>query len=289
MAIKLLNETIEPLTRELVDQFYNMPQWDGQRPKKQSHIRALDAALQDGRFHSPRWSTGILNGIERVADGQHSCHMLHHANGHFPNELRVIISRYQCDTEKDLADLFSRFDSTISVRTKTDNARAAMCVHPDLRKCNAETISFLLSAVVSGSCGVGQKVRIDPLDHAQIVHSHHEFVIWAYPLMGGKHRLLRRVSVASAVFRTWLKAVDEATAFWRAVIEDDHPDKSHPTRVLHEFLLEAAMSMREPSRRLKRWTDQAIHVKCIHAWNAFRKGTRTDLKYYANSETPEPV
>ena len=81
---------VEPLTRELAQEFSSMRSLPGERPLKRSRVRFLRQELVDGMFHSPTWAEVRVGGVVHRMNGNHSSTMLSEAaNGIFPHKLPV--------------------------------------------------------------------------------------------------------------------------------------------------------------------------------------------------------
>ncbi|MEB3214526.1 MAG: hypothetical protein VKL39_24470 [Leptolyngbyaceae bacterium] len=273
------------MTVEIAEDFATMQAFQGERPEKPARLAYLDDKLHSGRFHAPRWATANLRGRIYRVNGQHSSRVLASANGHFPKHLNVIIDRYTCDTEEDLANLFAEFDPKASARTDTDVLNAHGRVEPTL----ADVTPSMMRSIVNGiaycrSIDTSTAMRdISTEEKGRWLHHHQDYALFRNSL--GHHRPLRRVGVEGAIFRTFDKNRELAHEFWIAVRDESAPDVNCPTRVLGKFLLTAVTDA--DRGRGQSWDARAFYYKSAHAWNAWRDGVSTQLKYLPNAPWPK--
>lgn len=269
-----------PLTRELAEDVATMRGTPGERALDKGRLAYLKNRYDDGAFHTPEWAVASLNGVRYRVNGQHSSNMLVALNGEFPKGMSVSFKEFSCDSVQDLADLFSQFDAARSARNFGDIIGAHASIHPELHSIKKTYIQKAVSGIVF-AMGLSKKVTTD--ERAALVHSHQPFLIWSAEFVRSRH--LDRSPVGAAMFKTWSKSPTGATEFWTLVRDETHPDVNHPTRVLASFLRDAVV--RDSQVRGRKWTPQAHGTKCIHAWNAYRTGTRTLLKCYDTEGWPE--
>lgn len=279
-----------PLTREYAEEVATMPKWKGERDLRASRLEFLNARHKDGTFHSPGWAFAWLGGKRIRVNGQHSSTMLAALNGDFPVGMMVHVREFACDTEQDLADLFNQFDNAGSVRTKKEQIGAHGCIHTEYEGIAKRRLSAATAGIAAflGSFGDGRRLATE--DQVRLLHSHKEFILWVAPFVG--HKLLERMPVVAAIFATWQVSPIAAGEFWTLVNDESHPDVNNPTRFMHRLLNERYLlgsTAKRNDNRKREWDDRAIYAKSIHAWNAWRRNTKTDGKYYADSPLPKPI
>jgi len=243
----------------------------------------LEDAFIEGLFHDPDWAIVWFRGRKMRANGKHSSLFLAGLNGDFPKGLSVRIQQFECDTEIDLATLFAQFDPSRSVRTRGDNINVHRAIEPTLREVS-QTSTACAVAGLTWLLRQDAGVTFKESDQLQLVHSHAEFIAWVDQYVG--MRRLKRTGVVAAMFATWSKDATAAKAFWDHTREQDHEDPKHPTRKLGRFLELSILDPTDPQTKQK-WDTRAFYVKCIHAWNAFRAGEGTDLKYHPTAPLPK--
>lgn len=283
---QLKGTTIVPLTRELAEEFSTMPSHSGERRLRPGRLEFLHHRLQEGMFHTPKWATATLNGKRYRVNGQHSSTMLAQANGHFPVAMHVVIDEFACDTDQDLAELFAQFDNAKSTRTAGEMTLAHARVYDDLRDIKPTTIERGISGIAFAITNANELGTVDAETKSRLVHSNRDFLHFGNALIGA--RMFCRAPVIAAIYTTWKVDAEACMRFWKLTQDESHPDRGHPTRILSKLLNEITLTARQKNA-FKAWTSRAIYVKCLHAWNAYRKGTTTELKYHAESPLPKAL
>lgn len=277
---------IEPLTRELCTQFARMPAHRGERPLSKRRVSLLDSKIANGQFHSPEWAVAYLNGKAYRVNGQHSSTALAEANGHFPNGLEVTIKEFTCESEDDLADLFMQFDNKSSSRSDIEALMVGAAMHPELEGISKTSLMHATNGIARAVTRFDSKVRID--DRRGLIPGNTDFIQWVRSYTGRND--LRRVGVIAAMYDTYRKDRQKCDEFWRLVSKESHADPNHPTRRLARLLKEveyAKKSGRGGSRSAV--GNETMYAKCVHAWNAFRRGRSTDMKVFSNAGLPTPI
>lgn len=285
---------VVPLTREFAEEVATMPRWKGDRPLKPGRVAFLDSKLRNGEFHSPEWAFARLNGVMYRVNGQHSSNMLAAANGHFPKGMNVVVKVFVCETELDVAELYSQFDRAESSRNMRDIVTSHKIASPGLQDVPTRELQICVSAISTFFSLRGESKREDWARdaRARLMHAHSDFIIWLHGSGLGAHRLMLRSAVVAAIFGTWKKHGHGAIEFWTQVAEASHPNNKHPTRRLNVLLVES-IAKREGTQMGRRGNPslsssaRSLFVRCIHAWNAVKANTTTDLKYYAKAPIPE--
>ena len=270
-----------PLTREIAEDFFTMPHYKTERPVRPIRMSQLADRLESGLFFSPRWATAVFNGRVYRMNGQHSSKLLSECNGSFPAGMKVIVDRFQCDTDVDMAELFEQFDARASSRTGGEIINAHGRVHDELDQVSTTVISIAVRGIAYAVCPSGRTVVED---QARLIHKNTRFIFFAEPLLTSG--VLKRAGVVAAMYNTWRKDPTDAKRFWEMVHFETGATPSCPTRVLAKFLLTTTAVGNGASNESKKWDKRAFYVKCITAWNAWRSGKTTALKYYPTSNFP---
>lgn len=266
------------LTRAVAEEFATASSWAGERALSQSRVRYLRQELVAGRFRSPEWALAWLNGKWYRVNGQHSSMMLASLNGEFPKDMKVTIKEFMCDTEDDLVRLFGTFDVRESARSGADYVGVAMAVSSQLEPARLDRLAVYKLAsgmMVHEGEGVVRR-KASSRERAQMVHRDPAYLVAATPY--AKKRLFS-VGASAALYATWLVRTNAWSDFWDKTFNETAPDPNAPTRVLARFL-------RGENRGNSKANVRAIYVKCIHAWNAWRTGTTTNLAYHSSLAVP---
>jgi hypothetical protein len=97
-----------------------------------------------------------------------------------------------------------------------------------------------------------------------------------------------RGPVFGAMYGCYLRSRKDATEFWKAVRDETGEKPDCPDRKLARWLLSSFVNVGLGSRipEARRASQREFYVRSIHAWNAWRKGERTDLKYFPKATVP---
>jgi len=272
-VITLTGTNVLPLTPELALEFATMPAWRGERPLSEARVTYLRHALEAGQFHSPKWATAKLGGRLVRMNGQHSSFMLSQAPL-FPKGLQAVVDEFAVDSESDLGELFTRFDTPASVRPPREQFAALVHGGDLINEGDGRSVPGLervASAMALATTKFESRFS-DPHLRAAVLHQDPEFIDFAWPYITAKG--ISRPPVLAAVYMSWLKAPAEAAAFWNLVRHENHPSPTNPSRLLARILLtydgEGQLNLDE---------GRDLCAKCIHAWNNWRKGTEVSRLY----------
>ncbi len=293
--------TTQPKTqlasKRLVQEFVNMDACPRDRPLSERRLDVYRKIIEDGGFRPVSWACttcGETGGTYRV-NGKHTSILLSQLDP-LP-ELYVVVERYHCDTLEDVARLYATYDS----RTQSRNAS-------DINMSFAGTVSALalvrkniINSCVSGMgyCIWGPQTYTDHSisEKAELLLEHYDFVVWVGETLSyspdrkatdrnGNRHLIRQPVIA-AMFGCYQKAKTAANTFWSAVRDETGATPNCPDRKISRFLLSTNLDRGGVNAvKDKTASVRSMYVKCIKAWNAWRKGEETDLKYYADKEIP---
>jgi hypothetical protein len=294
MGWKYLEQPKTMLARKsLVTEFVNMEPAPYDRPLSERRMAVYERILKAGEFRTVTWASVVCketNNTYRV-NGKHTATMLSKMDP-LP-EFHVTVERYQADTLQDVTNLYNTFDSTLASRTTNDINLAFARTIRDLDNVPVRLINLTVSAASYLKWGEGQK-KIPPAERAEELMDAYPFTKWLYEIVptGGasQNGHLCRAPVVTAMKATYDRMPVKAKEFWTLVKDESAPDRDDPTRVLTRYLLRAALAGGGPASNAahgKKLVDfREMYVKCLHAWNAWRKGETTSLNYYAKADIP---
>ena len=126
----------------------------GERDLKSSRLRFLTGLLEDGKFNRCDWGTCHCkeDGLTYRCNGQHSSNRLRAVlNGEieaeFPEGVPVTLTKYECDTKLELANVFDQFDQHHSSRSADDKLGIYIAQHSDLVGIDKKLIGKILCGV----------------------------------------------------------------------------------------------------------------------------------------------
>jgi len=279
-----INVKIVPLTLEIAKHFSRMTTLQGDRdPDSAKGVRRvawLSTQLKAGQFYSPVWSTVQVsdeNNKKYRVDGGHSSQMLTMAGSYFPKDMNVTIREFRAPHIGAARDLYEQFDQARSTRTVADFIKCRAGYVPKLVNISPTAIDVAIRGIAFHLC----LHNTNGYDRLDFIPMYPDFIVWSGILTGTRH--LQKSGVIGAAFATW--AFDETLAneFWTMVREEAGKTKECPTRVLAKFLQDILLD------RSIQWPPRALYVKCCHAWNAWRGGRGTSLKYTNGAPLPKLV
>lgn len=283
-------------TASLVKEFVEMDPCPHDRPLSERRVQVYRRILADGHFRPVVWASALCKetGNTYRVNGKHTSFMLG-SQEKLP-EFWVILERYICDTLADVAKLYGTFDSSLASRTTADINMSFARTIPDLADVNSKIINLAVAACGNVQWTEAEIRRVPPAERAELLIERSDFVLWLKKIVvsaassrfaTSKHIL--REPVVRAMCMTYDRSDTRkaATEFWTAVREESAPDKDDPTRVLARYLVRATMSNRTGGKQVHIASAREVFVKCLHAWNAWRKGEPTSLAYYAGADLPK--
>jgi hypothetical protein len=278
------------LTRSLAEEFTGMTPAPGDRPINATRSAVLKRAFDTKQFRTAEWAVAYCEATKQKyrVNGKHTSTILSQTNGDFPKNLSVIVEEYHCDTLDDVAALYATFDTRVSARTTGDINHIYAGIVPELSEVTGKEINTVISGISFAIWETAYSSH--PVEErAQLIVAHADFGLWFSNLLKGHpnsaRNTLTRVAVAAAMFRTWTKSKVAASDFWGAVRDESDTKPSDPTRKLAKFLTSVRLASRSTFKSTS-VSSREIFVKSIHAWNAWRDNTATDMKYYPASKTP---
>lgn len=285
-------------SRSLIDEFVNMEPAPHDRPLSERRLQVYERILKAGDFRPVTWASVLChetNCTYRV-NGKHTSILLSKLDP-IPT-FYVTVERYECATLTDVGKLYNTFDSALGSRTARDVnlAFAAACGMKDIP---GIYIHHTVSADAYLRYGPDGLSKIPPAEKAEGILDRKGFINWLMEISPGSqtsqskersHVHVLRAPVVTAMMATYNKGPNNANEFWRAVREETAA-RDDPTRVLARFLVRVSIrgGNKQSSGDKKIVTFKETYVKCLHAWNAWRKGESTSLQYHAQKPVPSIV
>lgn len=223
------------LTRELAIEVCNLERVPGERRLTNQRVTHLEREIDAGLLTTFRWCTAQIKGESKIyrVNGQHTSHIF--ANRRKPVGT-VVMERYLCDTLEDVLSLWSRFDPTISSRSKKDVLNNTLEGHEDFRDLPINQGQIALNACSTVEFGDGYKNKVTNFEKAQAGVARKDFVVWAARAL--THPKCHRVGVFVAAYQTFKESVSNASVFWKEVQDGSNPNPKSPSRALERLLLE---------------------------------------------------
>lgn len=294
MAWKMVGDPkVSKVTRELAKKFSTMKPVPHDRPMRPMLASVLRRAFDKELFRTCEWATCKCEetGETYRVNGKHTSTVLYDMNGTMPKDLSVVVSHFQCDTMEDVAQLYATFDTRSSARTTTDiNLIYSACL-PALASLPTRTISHAVTGMSWEMFGEAGKPQQSQEAKAGLMLEYPDFVVWLDQYLTSasqaENKIVARGSVVAAMFRTWKKSRVACNEFWLAVRDGTGTSPKSPDRILGKFLLSHSVEFASGAASNKKTSGRReMYIKCMHAWNAWRTNTTTDLKYFASAPSP---
>ena len=307
MGWKLRNKpTTSKVTRKMASEFAEMDPAPHDRPLSERRLQVYNILLSKGQFRPVTWAKAYCketDGWCRV-NGKHTSVLL----SGMPSlpEFYVTIEEYDCDTLEDVAKLYATFDSKMQSRSANDIYLSFAATVPELKGLPVRSITVSVAGMslfadpMSMQGGSGS-IRKQPADRAELLLEHSDFVVWLDSILRpddaaaaedngvrkkDRSKHLHRSAVVAALFGSWQKDKEAAADFWCAV-RDGTSTVGKPDRKLNQYLLTTILGRKSFGSESKVASEREMFVRCIHAWNAWRRGEKSDLRYYPEAKVPE--
>lgn len=278
--------------------------YEHQRAVRVLHVDELAEKMKDGRFRFGEIAFGILSPGKKsvMVNGQHQCNAIIKSGETVP----CILEKYRCLSAMDLADLFRQFEYlprsvTDMVKAKAGGLGLEWPVQISSLVVAAATIDHVAKGAkgarkaFSTSGGVkGGKTFLSKEQKVGLLELYLKEGTFMYEIMSfvdGKivpsnknARHLQRAPVAYVMFLTMRKNAQQAATFWVNVRDGENLTKDMPEMRLREFLMSVNSHATPYSYRTVKQHEYIY--KCVTAWNAFRKGLSTTLRYSPSKDIP---
>lgn len=247
--------------------------FSSQRNISKSHVVALRRAIDSGDFHVG--SVCIASngdGKEYLMNGQHQLTAAILAS----KPITVSLVKAHCPTRSDMSRLFAQFDVGRS-RNLTDIVSAEM---------DAANIKWFWrtgNLVAAAMNILFEKPGQSRHEKAENVVKHVKIGNFVNQFINEQTKHLWKAPIVAAMIRTYWKNKEDAERFWYGVATGEMMKASDARLTLREYLISIKNDRGGGQSR------KEIIAKCIAAWNAFRSGKRTALKYYADKPIPSLV
>jgi hypothetical protein len=285
---QLISRKIKEVTPNLAEQFLKANIYDGQRPVSDKQLRVLSDAIDSGLFtvgHIAIAKQGWNGNDSMMANGQHQCNAV--ISTGIP--INAVVEEYNCKTPEDFSLLYRQFDNNKS-RTLDE------VTLPEARALNLNWHRMIIKAVmagmgfIEGHTGVHKNKRVECLKKYVTEGNFINDTLSCVKSTESKH--LRRGAVVAAMMITFKKCSHDAEIFWEEVRDGEGLKGNSPSLKLRNYLLSTncgfGRGVNAPSLNAA-GSYREMYSKCIIAWNAYRRGDSTQLKFFADKKMPKAI
>lgn len=290
MTWELRSAVTKKVTKQLVAMIAGMTPAPGDRPLSTRRLEIYRAMIEQCTFRPCTWAIATTRDTEESfrVNGKHTSTLM--SQFETLPELYVTLEEYVCDTVEDVARLYGTFDSRMATRTSRDINYAFASAIDELKHVRQKAINISVTGMSWFKYRAAAHLK-PAAERAELLAEHKSFVLWVNDIIAGDpkaHRHLLRGAVGAAMFATWLKSQKDSTVFWIAVRDETGTKPSCPDRKLAKYLSTISIATSSSRYSQKQSSSTAeMYAKCLHAWNAWRRGEQTDLKFYASAKLPE--
>jgi hypothetical protein len=270
------------VTKKLAEQWASMEQVRNDRQLSVKRVEAYRMMASRGMMRPVQWAKAMCletNETYRV-NGKHTSTAFSSMDA-VPDYVTAIIEEYQCETLRDVAELYGTFDTRLQMRTASDINKSFAGIDDDLCDLPIKIVNLGVTGV---SMWKWKNVydKYPPTERAECLFDPEVklFLRFVYEVVGSSSstKRLRRGPVTWAMFATWKKSRSAAMEFWSAVRDETGEHNKTPDRKLSRWLLETSVGRRSGNPEM--------YARCIHAWNAWRSNGQTNLTYHADKPLP---
>jgi len=280
---KLVFQKLKKINEYEAMELLELNTYERQRSLKPKHLKMLCEEIESGHFLVGDIAVATLEYEDKrkvIVNGQHQLKAVMITG----KDINAVFQDYSCQTQEDLSTLYRRFDNHQS-RTLGD------IVGPEAAAYGITWKRVVLRLVVSAAIFQDNAHSIPKIDKVKYVSSQirqGDFV--DHIIRDGitcKH--MKRASVVLAMMNTWDKDKTAAKTFWTNVRDGAGLNCQDPALLLRNYLLTAMVSSNShrASARKEIVSAREMYTKCIHGWNAYRKGRKTTLKFVCEAPIPK--
>ena len=284
---KCTKEETKTINKAEAKELLKIPPVPCQRTFKQKRFIFLLKVMNQGDFRDAQIAIGKLNGDSYLANGNHTLPAFCAST---LSKMRVTVSKYRCNTRRELADLYRSFDPPGSARS------AVECLSVDVGELgmglnwHPKFLQAFSSGIVMFGRGMGK--YIDIYERTDLLYEYLEAGKFLHDILcpDGKAtadvKHVMRGPVVCAMIATYEKSQKGTKEFWTDVIYAEGLTKTMPSYKLNRWLLTHSVARGRGAHKALIATEHEMVSRCIVAWNAYRKGASTKLQYSQSKPIP---
>jgi hypothetical protein len=270
------------ITKKIAEQWRDMPTVESDRNLSLKRVDAYKKMAVQGLFRPITWARAVCMETRETyrVNGKHTSVAMSDMES-VPEGIVAVVEEYHCDTMRDVVALYNTYDSRIQMRSTNDINKSFAAVDPELHDVPLRVISRCITAMSLKRWRMSYD-KVSAQERAEMIFEPDgkAFIRWCYETLGDtkSSRRMCRAPVMWAMYDTWLRSHKDATEFWLAVRDETGVNNKLPDRKLSRWLHENSTDAMGRTRGT-----YEMYAKCIIAWNSWRSGTATDLKYFAKA------
>lgn len=286
--MRMISTEIIEVDKKEAERLLSFNTYEWQRPIRERRLSHLIYEMNAGTFRTGQISIVKLKydgGKFVLMNGQHQLTGVISVG----KKIKVNLEKWECEDAEDAALLYRKFDNggMRSLQNMLTPEAGALGVTWPIRVSN---LVISAAAIKEGKRHDDKQFKIELLSKYLSFGKFLNDLLYSHE-KGIETRHLRRISVIYPVLMGFEKSHEDCKRFWTAIRDGENLKSSMPEYKLRQYLLTVSVGVGRGSSgsQFKIVSEHEIVSKCIHAWNAFRKGQPTDLKYYSSSPIPKAI
>ncbi len=283
-GIVFLGERPVTLNHVVAREFFDKPEFEGERPFQPDHAQYLMGTMKQGLFRGE--SVEIIECFCESTkktyrlNGKHTCAAVMNMPKKFSIK-NVKFLRYSAKNEEFMRVLYSTIDNG-APRTQAHMLVALLAGTPDFKHFNQITIRSLGEAVAFWEWPKSHdRKKHKANDRARLLTGKYQnlsLLIGEFLQQETGHRSdhMQRSPVQTAMFATYniaIKGKKGAVEFWGRVRDGANLKRGDPRLLLRDNLMKSVLTVRTPgAEQMKRVGREEMFRWCCNAWIAWREG-----------------
>lgn len=276
-GIELKKQETSKFTQDEAREYLEMERFEGERPFRDDHAKALMAAMKQGLFREEAVEIVYctIKGTSKVygLNGQHTASaVMSMPKGYL---LKNVIKRsYVVDDEEHMRTLYSTIDNN-APRTQANMLVALLAGTPKFKKVPVEHIRLIGGGISYYMWDKGhERNQHGANDRASLMQGEYYHVVSNVAAVlantsNRDSRHLLRAPVVAAMFATFRRGVNAAKEFWEGVRLGENMKANDPRYRLREELRDSSITIRGGQSSKRRVGREEVYRQCVFAWNAF--------------------
>jgi len=271
------------------EEFQSINNFEGQRTIDEKHLRELIEKMNDGRFLDGDIAVATLlykQNEKVLMNGQHITLAILNSK----KQIIATLKEYECPTAEDASLLFRQFDSH---RSRSLNN----CVKVEANALGIKWPGKIVTLILGAGLEKDMKYYLTKEKKIECLKEYIKEGNFINKLLTKQGRImtkeakhLLRIATITAMMLTYEKSASDSEDFWIPVIFGENLKKEDPRYKIRNYLMQTSIGRgRGASHITDIATTKEMISKCIHAWNAFRNGASTELRYYHRAPIPKAI
>ena len=285
----LVERRMVELDPSLAQHYLKYNNYESQRSIRPVHAETLAEKMRNGLFRFGEVAFACRNGDgDTMINGQHTCQAVIDSGVTVP----VMLEKFKVTSKLELSELFRQFEILPRslgdmIRVESDSLNLTWPLRLSSLIVASATLKEKGNARNSGGYGAvspSRKYAFSKEYKVKLLGKYLKEGAFLSEILTDSSRSKHLFIAACGYMMFETYAVDQKAAkrFWMDVRDGEFLSADSPQMKLRNFLM-----LRLVSKSNKQISNHEICTRIAHAWNAFRKGTSTNLSYYPSKPIPK--